>query len=75
MTQLVSNEDGTQSGPVAELGDSSCMTSIMISSFNPIYVKTNLANVSNGFMDKEGNRICNNLLWVRSGKDTSKLIY
>ena len=25
MAQLVSNEDGTQSGPVAELGESLCM--------------------------------------------------
>ena len=32
MAQLVSNEDGTQSGPSAELWDSSCM----ISSFNSI---------------------------------------
>ena len=40
MAQLVSNEDGTQSGPAAELWDSSCMGSIMISSFNSISVKT-----------------------------------
>ena len=39
MAQLVNNEDGTQSGPAAELGDSSCMASIMISSFNSISVK------------------------------------
>ena len=40
VAQLVNNEDGTQSGPAAELGDSSCMASIMISSFNSISVKT-----------------------------------
>ena len=51
------------------------MASIMISSFNSISVQTFLANVSNGFMGKEGNRISNNLFWVRSGTDTSKLIY
>ena len=39
MAQLVNNEDGTQSGPAAELGDSLCMASIMISSFNSISVK------------------------------------
>ena len=39
MAQLVNKEDGTESGPAAELGDSSCMASIMISSFNSISVK------------------------------------
>ena len=38
MAQLINNEDGTQSGPAAELGDSSCMASIMIPSFNSISV-------------------------------------
>ena len=76
MAQLVNNEDGTQSGPAAELGDSSCMASIMMSPFNSISVKNIFfVNVSNMFMGKEGNRISNNLVWVRSGKDTSKLIY
>ena len=31
---------GMESGPTAELKDSSCMASIMISSFNSISVKT-----------------------------------
>ena len=39
VAQLVNNEDGTQSRPTAELGDSSCMASIMILSFNSISVK------------------------------------
>ena len=43
--------------------------------YNSTYVKTFLANVSIGFMGKEGNRISNNLFWVRSGKDTSEMIY
>ena len=75
MTQLVSNENGTLSGPAAEIGESSCMASIMISSFNLISVKTFFADVSIGFMGKEGNMISNNLFWVRSGKYTSGLIY
>ena len=63
--QFVHNEVGTQSGPAAELGDSSCMASIMISLFNLISVK-------NIFY---GQRNSNNLFWVRSGEDSSKLIY
>ena len=40
VAQLVSNEDGTQSGPAIELGESLCMASIiMIFSFNLIHVK------------------------------------
>ena len=39
VAHLVSNEDGTQSGPAAALGKSSCMASIMISSFKLISVK------------------------------------
>ena len=40
MGQLVSNEDGPQSGPAVELGNSSCMASIMISSLTRYMLKT-----------------------------------
>ena len=67
MAHLVSIEDGTQSGPAAELGDSLCMASIMISSFNLISVKNIL-----WLMSVIGSWQRRKQFWVRSGKDTSK---
>ena len=59
---MVNNEDGTQSGPAAELGGQ------LMYGFNKGYLyltrylfKTFLVNVSNMFMGKEGNRISNSL--------------
>ena len=41
VAQLTNNEDGMPSGPTAELGESSCMASIIIYSDNTISVKYN----------------------------------
>ena len=43
MAQLT-NEDGMPSHPAAELGESSCVASIIISSDNKISVKYNLVD-------------------------------
>ena len=71
VAQLTSSEEGTQSGPAAEFGESSWIASIMISSFSMIYVKDNDLLMPG----KEWNWVSNNVLGVWNGKNTSELVY
>ena len=75
VAQFTNNDDGKPSGPAAEVGESSCISSIIIFSDNTISVKYKSVVLDlDGCMEKKRRGVSNNIFRMWLCKNTIKLV-